>query len=211
MHLEEAARSERMAGPRWTWKEPTEECEQWRTWRPGASHLEQNLTQHPQPRRRPARPPSPRATKPPAANTTPSRRGRRRSAAASRSNKMDLGFPLTQKGERSGSDPRTRLQGGSGTRKCHRGPHQQRREKGFHPAGGRTPAERRQEVACIKNTTTEGNLSMRRSTSTTTAGVPNTPRRDQDGPAKAGKVHSGSEQEAPATRDPEEDDGSQPG
>jgi hypothetical protein len=65
MHLEEAARSERMAGPRQTWKEPTEECGQWRTWRPRASHLEQNLIQHPQPRTRPARPPSPRATKPP--------------------------------------------------------------------------------------------------------------------------------------------------
>jgi hypothetical protein len=33
-------------------------------------------------------------------------------------------------------------------------------------------------------------------------------RRDRDGPAKAGKVHSDSEQEAPATRDPEEDKGS---
>jgi hypothetical protein len=64
------------------------------------------------------------------ANTAPSRRGRRRNAVAGRSDKADLGLPLAQRGER--SDPRTRLQGGSGTRRCHRGPHQQHRA-GFSP------------------------------------------------------------------------------
>jgi hypothetical protein len=72
--------------------------------------------------------------KTPVANTSPSRRGRHRSIAAGRSNKMDLGFPLTQSGGQLG--PRTRLQGGSGTRRCHRGPHRQRRT-GFSP--GRRP------------------------------------------------------------------------
>jgi hypothetical protein len=42
-------------------------------------------------------------------------------------------------------------------------------------------------------------LSTRRSTSTTTARVPSMLRRDRDSPAKAGEVHSSSEQEAPAT------------
>jgi hypothetical protein len=139
----------------------------------------------------------------------PSRRGRRRSAGAGRSNKMDLGFPVAQKRERAALTQEHASKEGvtpAGVTVVRIS----NAEQGFHPDRRPHPAKRRQAVACIKNTAAEGNLSTRRSTSTTTAGVPSTPRRDRDGPVKAEKVHSGSRARNSGHQKPEEDEGSQP-
>jgi hypothetical protein len=101
-----------------------------------------------------------------APNTAPSRRGRHRSAAAGRSDKADLGFPLAQREER--FYPRTRLQGGSGTRRCHRVTHRQPPSRVFTRAGDRPSAKRRRAVASSQHTIVVGSLSTRRSTLATT-------------------------------------------
>jgi hypothetical protein len=117
----------------------------------------------------------------PAANTSPSRRGRRRSAAVGRSNKTDLRFPLATSGRGDSTQEHASKEevAPAGVIMVRNGS----AEQGFHP--GKKPHPGKTEMDSGKrsaNTTEAGSLSTRRSMPTTSAAAPSAPGRPRWSP-----------------------------